>query len=269
VVEQMHPEYAEGQIEIALAPATPVAAVDAYLLTRVVVTRVALAHGMLVSFAPVSVAGEVGNGLHIHFSASRDGSNVFHDPDTDDGLAAAGRHMLAGVVDTLVEATALLGGTTVSFLRLQPHLWAGAFACWGDGNREAAVRLMRGFAGFEARQSNIEIKCADGFSNQYLAVAAIIASALRGVERELPLAPGITVDPASIAESERAAHGVAPLPSDLGAALDAFEASEFFRALLGDVLFDTYVAVRRHDQSVCAGLSDDPAALVAANRWRQ
>lgn len=268
-VEQLHPEYAKGQVEVSLGPADPVTAVDQYLLARLVITRVALAHGQLVSFAPITIPGEVGNGLHIHLSATHDGVNVFHDPGGEYGVSAAGGQMIAGVVANLLAATALLTGTTISFQRLRPHSWSGAFACWGDGNREAAVRLMRGAGPSAATQANIEIKCADATSNQYLAVAAVLASALDGVSTQLPLPVGITVDPASLSDDERAAAGVRPLPASLPEALRELESSTLFRGLLGDVLFDVYLSVRRHDHEVYGPLADDPEALVASARWRQ
>lgn len=270
-VEQLHPEYGRGQMEVSLAPSDPVHAVDEYLLTRLVVTRVALAHGHHVSFAPVTMLGGASNGLHIHMSATTDdGANVFHVDGDVATMPTAGKRMLAGVVEHLVAATALLTGSTISFQRLRPHMWSGAYACWGDGNREAAVRLMRGFGAGAAKQANIEIKCADATSNQYLAVAAVLASALDGVRNAAVLPPEITVDPDSLSDDQRAAAGVRRLPADLPAALDALAASELFRSVLGEILFDAYLTVRRHDHEVYGALAaDDPAALIASARWRQ
>lgn len=264
-VEQLHPEYGNGQMELSFAPRDPVTAVDDFVLARTIVARVALSYGFVVSFAPLPTPGHATNGLHIHLSATRDGRNVFYAPDAPDGIAPEGAAMIAGVLASLTEGIALLGGTTTSFSRLQPHNWAGAYICWGDGNREAAVRLMRGYAGSENAQANIEVKCADGSSNQYLAVAAVIAAALRGPTESLALAPGVDAEPGTLSDEERVAHGVVAFPSDLGTALDALDASVFFRGALGDVLIDTYVAVRRHDWKTYGHLPLE--AATEASRW--
>jgi len=266
-VEQLHPEYINGQLEVSLAPREPVQAVDEYLLARFIITRVAAAHGLLVSFGPIPVAGFGANGLHIHLSARDAQGNVFYSPDTADGIRAEGGQMIAGVLDVLGEGIALLGGTRMSFARLQPHNWAGAYICWGDGNREAAIRLMRGFAGSEDTQANIEVKCADGSSNQYLAVTTVIAGALHGLRRSLPVPADITVEPGSLPEEERSRLGVAPFASDLGEALDALEGSTVLREALGDILFDTYLAVRRHEWDTMKDLPIEEAAAISRFRY--
>lgn len=266
-VAQLHPEYGHGQIELSFAPRRPVAAVDDYVLARTVVTRVAAKHGFHVSFAPLPTSGQPTNGLHIHLSATDvdTGKNVFHDLEGEHRLAPRGEQLIAGVLGSLYEGIALLGGTSQSFLRLQPHNWAGAYICWGDGNREAAIRLMRGPQGRERDQNNIEVKCADGSANPYTAAAAVIGAALRGIEQEWPLPPEITVEPGTIPEAERERLGVVEFPADLGQSLDALERSAFFRELFGDVLLDSYVANRRHDWTTYGGLSREAAAL--ASRW--
>lgn len=265
-VEQLHPEYESGQIEISLAPRDPVRAVDDYVLARMIVTRVALQHGFLVSFAPVAVFGGVSNGCHIHLSASAGGSNIFFDPDRESGMAEDAEHMIGGIVGNLVDGLVLLGGSTLSFERLKPHNWAGAYACWGPSNREAAVRYMGGFAGNGAEQSNIEVKCADPAANHYLAVASLIGAAVEGVRTRAPLPPAVLRDPAELSEAERERLGVERFPSDLGAALERYAASTFFRELLGPELFDSYRAVRTRDWEVHRDLDGDEAA--ARVRWR-
>ena len=264
-VEQLHPEYGTGQLELSFAPRDPLTAVDDFMLARTIVVRTALRHGYIVSFAPLPTSGVASNGLHIHFSASRGGINLFFDEAGPERMSAEGGSMIAGVLASLGEGITLLGGTTSSFNRLQPHNWAGAFVCWGDGNREAAVRLMRGSRGFENDQANIEVKSADGSSNLYLAVAAVIAAALRGPAEKRSLPAGVNVEPGSLSEGERTAAGIGQYPANLGAALDSLETSAFYREAFGDALLGTYVAVRRRDWETYGGLSTSEAAQ--ASRW--
>jgi glutamine synthetase len=264
-VEQLHPEYGNGQLELSFAPRDPLTAVDDFMLARTIVVRVALRHGFLVSFAPLPTVGIAANGLHIHFSASRDGRNVFFDAAGPEGMSEEGGAMIAGVLASLGDGIALLGGTTSSFNRLQPHNWAGAYVCWGDGNREAAVRLMRGYQGSENEQANIEVKSPDGSSNLYLAVAAVIVAALRGPAEKRAMPAGVDVEPGMLNDGERAAASVTQFAPDLGAALDALEASTFYREAFGDVLLGAYIAVRRRDWETYGGLSASEAAHTS--RW--
>ncbi|MDI5973176.1 glutamine synthetase family protein [Streptomyces sp. SL13] len=67
-VRQVHPEYAPGQFEVSTAPADPLAAADDVVLVRETVRAVSHAHGLTAAFAPAIVAGQVGNGCHLHFS---------------------------------------------------------------------------------------------------------------------------------------------------------------------------------------------------------
>jgi glutamine synthetase len=265
-VEQLHPEYGDGQFELSLAPRSPVRAVDDYLLARVVITRTALAHGYLVSFAPVPVVGSVANGCHIHLSALHEGRNVFFDSHSDSGMDVLGERMTAGILARLDEGIALHGGSVLSFERLRPHNWAGAYVCWGPGNREAAVRYMAGYAGYGAQQSNIEVKCPDPAANHYLSVTALIASALEGVSQELPLPQAVLVEPGLLSEDSLAEAGGRLFPQDLGAALVMLDGSAFFRGVFGDLAVDAYLATRRHEWEVYGTV--DPEVVAAAVRFR-
>ncbi|GAA2035706.1 gamma-glutamylpolyamine synthetase GlnA3 [Agromyces tropicus] len=265
-VDQVHPEFGSGQIEFAFGPRDPLGAVDDLVLARVVLSRVARQHGLLVSFAPVPIVGGSTNGCHVHLSARRDGRNVFADPSAKLGVTPEGGHLIGGILDRLEEGVALLGGSVLSFTRLRPHAWAGADICWGPGNREAAIRFVPGQAGMGAEQSNIEVKPVDGAANPYLAVAAIIAAALDGSARKVAPPKPVRVDPSTLTAAQRRASGVRPLPADLGSALHRLESSDFYRGVFGDVLVDAYVATRQHEwEAYGEHVPEDVADLV---RWK-
>lgn len=254
-VETLHPEYGPGQVEISLAPRTPVRAVDQYVLARLVIGRTARRHGLAASFAPVTIEGEIGNGSHVHFSASRAGRNVLTGGDERYGLTRTGAHLVAGVVDHAGEAAGLFTPTVASYERLRPGHWSGAYACWGLENREAAVRLIRGSAGTRAESANVEVKSIDGGSNPYLVLAAIIGLALAGLREEVPLREPVDEDPHAIPAEVRRARGIHRLPTTLSDALDRLERSAALRAVLGDDLVDCLVAVRRYEVATYANAS--------------
>jgi glutamine synthetase len=257
----------EGRMEFALAARDPLTAVDDLALARVVLTRVAQAQGLGISFAPVPIVGGTTNGCHMHLSAVREGRNVFAEPSANHGIARDGGRMIAGIIARLPEGVALLGGSVLSFARLRPGEGAGAHACWGTGNREAAVRLVPGQAGMGAEQANIEIRAVDAAANPYLAVAAIIAAAMDGLERAVRLPRPVGADPRTLTTAERRAAGIRTLPADLGAALDRLESSEFHRGVLGDVLLDAYVATRRHEWEAFGEQSPEAVADAVRRRY--
>ncbi|GAB2664571.1 gamma-glutamylpolyamine synthetase GlnA3 [Kribbella swartbergensis] len=262
LAEQLHPEYAQGQVEVSLPPASPVTAADQSQLARLVVHRVARKHDLLVSFAPITVAGFVGNGAHIHFSAALNGV-PFGD---DGGPSEHARHLIAGVLAEIDGLTGVLAPSVVSADRRIPGNWAGAFACWGPENREAALRYVPGSVTSRPDSANCEIKIGDPSANAYLCAAAVLASALTGLERKSVLPAGLDHDPASYTEAELERMGVRRLPLTLEDALVALERSSVIRSALGEAIVDPFLAVRRHDAQSLGALSLEDR--VRALRWR-
>ena len=83
----------------------------------------------------------------------------------------------------------------------------------------------------------VETRVPGGDANPYLAVAALLAAGLHGIEQELPLEPPITGN-AYTAEVPR-------VPSTLTVATALFEQSEVARAAFGDDVVDHYTHAAR------------------------
>jgi glutamine synthetase len=265
-VEQFHPEYAMGQLEISVAPMDPVAAADRSVLVHQTIRGVAARYGMRASFSPVVVAGHVGNGGHIHFSLWRGGENLYQGGEGPHGMTATGEAFTAGVLEQLPALVAIGSPSVPSYLRLVPQHWAGAFACWGRENREAAVRFVTGMVGTRQTAANTEVKCFDQSANPYLLAGAVLAAGMSGVERDLKLPEEITVDPGDLSEEELAGRGIARLPQSVEEAVANLEKSEVLREAMGPMLFGPFVAVRRAEAEAFAGM--EPDDVVAAHRWR-
>lgn len=239
-LEQLHTEYGHDQFEVSLAPLAPVAAADAVILTRLVLGRVAARHGLAISFSPTPFAGEAGNGAHLHLSLAGDDGPLFSGGHGPHGLTDAGGSAIAGILATLPDLIGLYAGSVLSPARLQPGNWAGAAACWGLENREAAVRFIAGTPG-NPHGANVELKVVDPSANPYLAIAAMLGSALRGVTTALPLPEEVSDNPSELDVE------IPPLPPTQVAAVDALEASAAAAELLGAPIIEGLVAVRRHE----------------------
>jgi glutamine synthetase len=260
-VEQFHPEYARGQLELSVAATDPVAAADLVVLLRQTIRGIAARHGLRVSFAPVVAAGQVGNGQHLHFSAWEQGRNLFAGGDGPYGMSARGESVLAGLLSRLPALVGVTAPSVASYLRLVPQRWAGAFQCWGRENREAALRFVTGVTGSGDTAANAEIKCCDPAANPYLAVGAVCAVVADAVDAGRRLPPEVAVDPAGLAEPDRPPR----LPDSLPAAIAALERDELLADAMGRELFEAFLAVRRAEVDLFADREAED--VVAATRW--
>jgi glutamine synthetase len=261
-VEQFHPEYAPGQLEVSVAATDPVAAADRLVLVRQTIRAVSQAHGHMVSFAPVVLAGQVGNGGHLHLSGWSDGRNLFADGGGPYALMARGESLLAGLLQRLPALCAIGSPSPASYLRLVPQRWAGPWQCWGRENREAALRLVTGSVGERAHAANAELKSFDGAANPYLLVGAVTAIAAATVDTGLRLPPEIPDDPALLPLAEQPPR----LPQRLTDALDALRDDDVLPDALGEPLLEAFCAVRLAEDEMFADA--EPAAIAEATRWK-
>lgn len=259
-VEQFHPEYAPGQLELSVAAADPVTAADRTVLVRQTIRAVSQEYGYQVSFAPVVVADTVGNGGHLHFSPWSAGRNLFSGGDGRYGLTAAGESILAGLLARLPALTAIGAPSPASYLRLVPQRWAGPYQCWGRENREAALRLVTGTVGERDQAANAELKSIDAAANPYLLVGAVTAIASAAAGLELP--PEVPDDPALLPPESRPPL----LPRDLPSAVAALRADDLLPDALGEPLFEAFCAVRLAEHALFVGSL--PAEIAAATRWK-
>jgi glutamine synthetase len=265
-IEQLHSEYGPNQFEISLTPQPPVAAADQLVLTRIIIARVARRYGLRVSWSPAPFADSVGSGAHQHISLTTTEGPLFSEGSGPCGMTAAGESALAGLLRGLPEAQGVLCGSIVSGLRIRPGNWAGAYACWGTENREAALRFVRGGPA-NPYGGNVEVKVVDPSANPYFASAAILGLALDGINQKAPLPRETTVDPATLSDGERDRGGIVRLPEAQSEAIAALGGSARMRAILGDAAVDVLVAVRRMEQERYADLSAEQLADKFRMAW--
>jgi glutamine synthetase len=239
-VEQIHTEYGHDQLEVSLAPATPVAAVDTVAATRIVIGRAAAKHGLRISFSPVPFEGEAGNGAHLHLSLADADGPLLSGGEGPHGMRPAGRSATAGVVQALPDLLGVYAGSVLSSARLKPGNWAGAAQCWGLENREAAVRFVAATPG-TPHGANIECKLIDPSANPYLAAVSFLGSALRGIDNGLELPTEVPKDPA------RTAQPPPMLQTDQQTVIKALETSPIAAQLLSPSIVEGLVAVRRYE----------------------
>jgi glutamine synthetase len=264
-VEQFHPEYAAGQLEVSVAPESPVQAADTSVLVRTTIRAIGVKHGLRTSFSPKVDAAGVGNGGHVHLSLGRDERNLMAGGSGRFGLTDEAAAFAGGILEHLPALLVIGSPSVASYLRLVPQHWAGAYACWGLENREAALRMVTGSRGSEDWAANLEVKCFDLHANPYLMLAGLLACGTAGLETGTTLPDPVDVDPASLGEDALASRGIARLPGTLRESLDAFTADDVLTAAFGEQLMNAIRAVRESELELFDGAS--PEEVAAASRW--
>jgi len=264
-LQQFHPEYADGQFEMSIAPRDPLGAADAAMVVRQTVRAVARRHQLLASFAP-QTGPDTGNGAHVHLSLWAGNRNLMAGGDGPAGMEVRAEGFVAGILAELPAIAAVAVPTVLGYERLQPHHWSGAMQCWGTENREAALRFIQGVTPATAGGANIEVKPVDGTANPYLTIGSLLAAAWHGMETGERLPPSTEEDPDGLGDDVKAARGVRQLPSSLAEAADRFAASTVLADAMGDFLFQTFLATRREECRQYEGLDVDE--LIRRLRWR-
>ena len=264
-VEQFHPEYADGQLELSVAPQSPVHAADTSVLVRATIRAVGVRHGLRTSFSPKVDAAGVGNGGHVHLSLGRDKRNLMSGGSGRFGLTDEATAFAGGILEHLPALLAIGAPSVASYLRLVPQHWAGAYACWGLENREAALRMVTGSTGSEDWAANLEVKCFDLHANPYLMLAGLLAAGTAGLEGGTTLPEPVDVDPASLSEEVLAERGIRRLPTTLREATDAFADDQVLATAYGEDLAGAIRAVRESELELFDGAS--PEEVAAASRW--
>ncbi|UQS17360.1 glutamine synthetase [Pseudomonas sp. HS6] len=261
--EMFLPEYGKHQYEITCRPTLGVAAADRAVNVREITREIARQMGLDLSFAPKTAAEAVCNGVHLHVSLlDLAGQPMLYDAGTSNGLSTLGQHWAAGVLHYLPALCAFTAPTPVSYERLQPHHWSASYACLGQQNREAALRICPTVnLGNKpvAKQYNLEFRAMDATASPHLAMAALLIAGRLGIEQRLALNAITDEVPDSLNDEQRKARGIVALPASLAQALDCLRRSEALMAALPAPLLDTYFALKTEELALTEQLS--PADL--------
>jgi len=261
--EMFLPEYGKHQYEITCRPTLGVAAADRAVNVREITREIARQMGLDLSFAPKTAADAVCNGVHLHVSLlDLGGLPMLYDAGTSNGLSSLGQHWAAGILHYLPALCAFTAPTPVSYERLQPHHWSASYACLGQQNREAALRICPTVTlggKCVANQFNLEFRAMDATASPHLAMAALLIAGRLGIEQRLALNAITDEIPDSLNDEQRQARGIVALPASLAQALDCLRNSGAFTAWLPKPLLDTYYALKTEELALTEQLS--PADL--------
>jgi glutamine synthetase len=215
-----------GQHEIGFLYADALTTADNHVVYKTAAKEIAAQQGKSITFMAKYNERE-GSSCHIHLSLrGADGELVFWDADRGERTPLYD-HFVAGVLATVADFTLLFAPNVNSYKRFADGSFAPTTIAWGLDNRTCALRLVGHGAG--ARMEN-RIPGAD--ANPYLALAAMLAGGLHGIENELPLEEPLT--------GNAYTSGRPRVPATMPEARAAFASSAVTRKALGDEVVDHY-----------------------------
>ena len=243
IVESVKGECNLGQHEIAFKYSTLMDKCDEHGLFKLGAKEIAAQEGQSLTFMAKYDERE-GNSCHIHLSLRDEQDRPVFAGDRAHGMSPTFQQFLAGQIAYGRELTLLLAPNINSYKRFVAGSFAPTALVWGVDNRTCALRVV-------GHGSAIRFECRvpGGDVNQYMAISALVAAGLRGVQEELEL-PMAFEGNAYLAEASR-------VPTTLREAMELFDASAVAREAFGDEVVDHYVhAARVEVQAFDASITD-------------
>jgi len=227
-------EWGPGQVECTFAAERAQRCADDFLLFRTATRQMCRRLGCFATFmARPALKGYYASGWHLHQSLTDSaGRNALAGREL---LSPLGETYLGGLLEHAAAATVFATPTVNGYRRYRPNSLAPDRASWGFDNRGAMVRVL---GGRDDPATRLENRLGEPAANPYLYIASQIVCGLDGMERRLK--PGPRDDEPYSAERPL-------LPTGLGQALDALEASALFRRQLGEVFIDYYLKLKRSE----------------------
>lgn len=259
-IQQFHSESGPGQYEIVLPPLPILLAIDTLITARQVVHEIAHSHNLRATLHPTP-HGHTGSGQHVHLSLHSTPLTALN----PESLEQNSTSFFAAVLDYLPAICAFSLPNESSYARVQDNAWAGGtWCCYGTQNREVPLRKITA--------TRWEVRCLDGFANPYLALAAILAAGLEGVEQRVQMKMRDCLEnPAELSEEARGAMGIVRrLPQCLGEALDALGGLGGGRLLKRDGgvrLCEDYVVMKRAEMSMLGEMTEEERRVWLIERY--
>jgi glutamine synthetase len=225
-----------GQQEIAFRYTDALATCDNHSIYKNGAKEIADQHGKSLTFMAKFNERE-GNSCHIHLSVvNTKGDPVMADKKGQYGFSRLMEHWIAGQLKTLRELTLFFAPNINSYKRYVEGSFAPTAVAWGLDNRTCALRVVG-----HGPSLRVENRVPGGDVNQYLAVAALIAGGLYGIEHELELEP-IFEGNAYVSDAPR-------VPASLREATALFASSDIAREAFGDDVVEHYLNNARIEQA--------------------
>lgn len=237
-VESSKGEWGPGQEEINVRYSDALTMADRHLVLKNATKEIAHAQGKAVTFMAKWDFGLAGSSSHIHMSlAGKDGRPVFADAKGERGMSDVMRQFMAGQLAYARDITYFLAPYINSYKRYQAGTFAPTKAIWSPDNRTAGFRLC----GEHSKSIRVECRMGGADLNPYLAIAALIAAGIKGIEDKLELEPAFVGD-AYVTKKLR------EIPKTLREATETLRKSKMLQDAFGENVIGHYVHTAEWEQ---------------------
>lgn len=242
-VEASHHEGAPSQHEIDVKYENALKAADNIMTFKLVVRTIAKRHGLHATFMPKPKFGVNGSGMHINMSLSKNGINIFYDPNGELGLSEDAYHFIAGIMKHIKAMTAITNPLVNSYKRLIPGYEAPVYIAWSAKSRSPLIRIPTS----RGSETRLELRCPDPSANPYLAIAVCLAAGLDGIKNKLTPPKSVDDNIYEYTDKEREELGIFSLPTSLLEAVEELEKSDFIKNILGEHLTRKYIEAKKSE----------------------
>jgi glutamine synthetase len=247
ITEVHHHEVATaGQNEIGIKFGELVRKADEVQILKYVVWNVAHSYGKTATFMPKPLVGDNGNGMHVHQSLVKGGTNLFTG-DGYGGLSDIALYYIGGIIKHAKALNAFTNASTNSYKRLVKGFEAPTLVAYSARNRSASIRIPY-VANPKARR--IEVRFPDSTANPYFAFTAMMMAGLDGIQKKI--LPGEPMDKDLYDLPPEEEKKIQTVSFSLQQALEVLDKDRaFLKAgdVFSDSLIDGYIELKSADIS--------------------
>ena len=236
-IEASHHEVAPAQHEIDFRYDEALKTADNIMTFKLAVKTIAKRHGMYATFMPKPKYGMNGSGMHINMSLSKDGKNVFCDPEDKLGLSETAYQFIAGILEHVKGITAIANPLINSYKRLVPGYEAPVYIAWSATNRSPLIRIPAS----KGEGTRAELRSPDPTANPYLVLAVCLSAGLDGIRRRLHIPQAVNRNIYDMTDSERLEAGIDNLPENLMEAGIELANDDYLKQTLGSHITRVYL----------------------------
>ncbi len=240
-IEASHHEVAPAQHEIDFKYGPALKAADNIMTFKLVVKSMAKRHGLFASFMPKPLYGVAGSGMHTNMSLTKDGKNVFDDPNGENGLSKEAYYFIAGIMKHIKGMTAVANPLVNSYKRLVPGHEAPVYIAWSATNRSPLIRIPAS----RGAGTRVELRSPDPAANPYLLLALCLAAGLDGIKHQVTPPKAVNGNIFELTEREMKRAKIESIPANLHQAIVAMEADPFIKETLGTHVYTKYVEAKK------------------------
>jgi glutamine synthetase len=232
-------ECSPGQQELNLHYTDALALADAHVLSKMALKDMAQKMNLSVSFLAKWHPEMAGSSAHIHLSLWDEAGQTprFLDKQAEHGMSELMRQFVAGLVKHGAETTLLFCPYVNSYKRFLAGSFAPTAVVWSVDNRSAAFRVCSP----QSRAIRVEQRIGGADLNPYIAIAAVLASGLSGLEQGLDLAAPI--------QGSAYREGLPQIPKQFAKAITLAQNSTMLREALGAEVMEHCLQAARWELS--------------------